>query len=310
MVGNIYEEKIFVMAKKIVKLTEGDLRNVIREVVTQTLKQTSEDNTQNLPHSDDLFNLDTFPMEVLDDSYVRYEGYNLRITHRHPLSGIYESKTFKDNIEEVKRIMISTYPLDAKQFVIDEGHNGMYAAILISVIENNIDVIEEAMHKLGFFRSKPTDEKLLCDRKGRKWIDLRFEPTPSNDLTDYVRENYKYVYHLAPSVFEGSIKDEGLTPSNNNPEYKYYEPRVFVIKGDADDKSIQDLARELYQQAKQKGYSNLTSLYSLFAIDLNKIDKNVHFYGDINEEEGLFITSPIKPQAITKISEINASKTI
>jgi len=76
--------------------------------------------------------------------------------------------------------MISTYPLDDKQFVIDKGHNGMYAAILISVIENNIDIIEEAMLKLDFFRSKPTDEKLLCDRKGRKWIDLRFAQRISN----------------------------------------------------------------------------------------------------------------------------------
>jgi len=92
------KKRYLLWQKKIVKLTEGDLRNVIREVVTQTLQQTSEDNTQNLPLSDDLFNLDMFPMEVLDDSYVRYEGYNLRITHRHPLSGIYESKTFKDNI--------------------------------------------------------------------------------------------------------------------------------------------------------------------------------------------------------------------
>lgn len=33
----------------------------------------------------DIFDLTEIPMEVLDKSYVRYEPYNLGITHRHPL---------------------------------------------------------------------------------------------------------------------------------------------------------------------------------------------------------------------------------
>ena len=128
---------------------------------------------------DDIFNLNSIPMEVLDKSYVRYEPYNLGITYRHPLRRISENVDFKGKVEKAKSIILSTYPISEEQFIIREGHNGMYAAILASLVENNVEVIESAMLKLGFFRSKPTDEKLLTDIKNRKWIDLRFEPFPT-----------------------------------------------------------------------------------------------------------------------------------
>lgn len=141
--------------------------------------------------TDDVFNLGNIPLEVLDKSYVRYEPYNLGITFRHPLRRIAESSDFKGKTEESRQIMLSTYPLNEEQFIIIEGHNGMYVAILASLIENNVEIIEKAMQKLGFFRSKPTVDKLLDDIKGRKWIELRFEPSPSNDLSDHKHNNNK-----------------------------------------------------------------------------------------------------------------------
>ena len=208
-------------------------------------------NLNTIPHSDDIFDLSNIDTQVLDKSYVRYEPYNLAITYRHPLRCISENTDFKGKIEEAKKIILSTYPLSEEQFIIKEGHNGMYAAILVSVIDNNIEVIENAMLKLGFFRSKPTDEKLLCDLKQRNWADLRFEPTPSNDLTDFVKENYKYVYHLAPSIFQNDIKHNGLNPSNNNPEFKYYEPRVYLIKGNASDTVMNLLMNYMNKRSKK-----------------------------------------------------------
>lgn len=292
------------MKKKTIRITESELKRIVENSITRVLKEQCED----YPHSDDIFDLDKIPIEDLDRGYVRYEPYNLSITYRHPLRGITENAEFKRKVIDAKRIILLTYPLTDKQFIISKGYNGMYAAILASLVENNVDVIEEAMAKLGFFRSRPTDEKLLVDRRGRKWIDLRFEPTPSNDLTNYVRKNYRYVYHLAPSIFEEGIKENGLIPSNKNSEFKYNEPRVYLMKGTAAQKSIQELVNELYQQAKQRGYSNLTPQYSLFVIDLSKIDNNVRFYGDINEKEGLFITSPILPNSFAKIEKITAKE--
>lgn len=293
------------MAKKIFRLTESKLRHIIKEVIREELTSNEQEQV-NLPHSSDIFNLDSIPMDILDNGYVRYHPYTLGIPYRHPLRKITEDVDYKQNIKEVKDVITSTFPISDKQFIIKEGHNGMYAAILASLVEDNVEIIEKAMNKLGYFRSNPTDERLLCDKKNRKWIDLRFEPIKSNDLTDYVRENYDYIYHLAPSIFESSIKSKGIIPSNNNSEFKYYEPRVYVMKGSVSTDAMQELVNELYQQAKGKGYENLSPKYSLFTISLDKIDDNVCFYGDINEAEGLFITSPISPQAIVKVDSIIA----
>ena len=193
------------MAKKVIRPTEGELSKIVSDVVKDEQME-RRSNSENYPSSDELFNLDNISMDVLDRGYVRYAPYNLGITYRHPLRRINEEIDYRKQIEDAKNVIISTYPLSQEQFIIREGHNGMYAAILASLVENNVEVIEKAMFKLGFFRSKPTDDKLLYDKKNRKWIDLRFEPIHSNDLTDYVRTNYKYAYHLAPKIFEESIK--------------------------------------------------------------------------------------------------------
>lgn len=139
----------------------------------------ANDTNNSFPRSNDIFDLDAIPMTVLDSGYVRYEPYNLGITYKHPLRRISEGIDYKKHIEKAKQVIFDTYPISEEQFVIKKGFNGMYAAILASFLENNIQIIEEAMKKLGYFRSKPADKNLLSDRKGRKWIDLRFEPITS-----------------------------------------------------------------------------------------------------------------------------------
>lgn len=169
------------MAKKVIRPTEGELSKIVSDVVKDEQME-RRSNSENYPSSDELFNLDNISMDVLDRGYVRYAPYNLGITYRHPLRRINEEIDYRKQIEDAKNVIISTYPLSQEQFIIREGHNGMYAAILASLVENNVEVIEKAMLKLGFFRSKPTDDKLLCDKKNRKWIDLRFEPTHAKNL--------------------------------------------------------------------------------------------------------------------------------
>ena len=51
----------------------------------------------------------------------------------------------------------------------------MNIALLVSLLENNVEVIEDAMRKLGFLRNKLADENILVDIKGREWVELRFE---------------------------------------------------------------------------------------------------------------------------------------
>ena len=121
-----------------------------------------------------VFNWGGIPLETLDKGYVRYEPYNLGITYRHPLRSAGGTE-HKGNCDEAKRIILSTYPMYDEQIQIVEGPDGTNMALLVSLLENNVEVIEDAMRKLGFLRNKLADENILVDIKGREWVELRFE---------------------------------------------------------------------------------------------------------------------------------------
>ena len=71
--------------------------------------------------------------------------------------------------------MVATFELDDKEFVVKNGCNGLYTAILIPIKDRNQEIIEISMKKLHFFRCQPIDSEVLIDRKNRKWEVARFE---------------------------------------------------------------------------------------------------------------------------------------
>lgn len=267
-----------------------------------------EHSINNYNTKDDIFDLDKIPMYILDKGWKRYNPYLLKIDHRHPLSTriVCEGTDYLERITKVKEIILSTFPISEEQFEIINGNNGLYAALLIALTDNNIDIIEESMEKLGFFRSKPTDKKLLIDRKNRKWIDIRFEPSKPDDITEIIRKESDIVYHIAPIVFKENILSNGLFTSNENPEYRYSEPRIFFAKGTSTKDDLQGLVNSLYDQAIEKEIPNLTNIYGLFSINLLKLDKTIRFYYDINEPRGIYTTANIPPLAISFLHTIKA----
>ena len=68
------------MAKKFVKTTESQLHNLISEAVEEYLSD------KTYASSDDIFNLNEIPMEILDKGWVRYHPYLFNINHRNPLT--------------------------------------------------------------------------------------------------------------------------------------------------------------------------------------------------------------------------------
>lgn len=259
-------------------------------------------------NSDDIFNLDSIPMEVLDNAWKRYHPFLFSIDHRHPLSNnlLEEGTDYRKQLEFIKDVITNTFPIPQENFVIKEGNHGLFAAILIALTDDNLDVIEDAMEKKRFFRSQPTDEKLLTDRKKRKWLDVRFEPMDPDDVTEDIHRLYGYLYHLAPSKFEKEIKDNGLLVSNRNSEFRYSEERVFFMEGDVSDKDIQALVNTLYAQSLKKNIEGLTPSYTLFKFDLNKLESNFRFFYDINEPKGIYTKSNVPPSAIVEMKTIIA----
>ncbi|MBO7561656.1 MAG: hypothetical protein J6T04_02070 [Bacteroidales bacterium] len=294
------------MRKRTIRLTQENLKDIVEETVKRVLPLINHQ-----PSKDDIFDLDSIPMDILDNGWQRYHPYLFTIDHRNPLANrvVEESTDYKKQILLVKEAIVKTFPIDETQFVIKEGSHGLYAAILVALTDDNVDIIEQAMEDKGFFRSQPTDEKLLLDRKNRTWIDVRFEPKEPDDVTQEVHRKYSILYHLTPSVFEDNVKKDGLKVSNNNPNYRYSESRVFLSEGDVTDEDIQQLVNTLYAQAQDRHINGLTPEYSLFAFDLSKMGNDFRFFYDINEPKGLYTKIPIPPTYIVQVKHISAEST-
>jgi len=125
---------------------------------------------------DDVFDLDKFLMPVLDKWWKRYNPYLLMYDHRHPLNSCYfvEGADPFEQIMRVKNIILSTFEIDEELFKVVKSPNGLIAAILVPIEDNNVEVIEESMEHLHFRRIKSADENIIADDKNRKWISLRF----------------------------------------------------------------------------------------------------------------------------------------
>lgn len=145
----------------------------------------AEDNKNGLlrnehPHSDDTFDLSNIPLEKLDSLWLPLDGFNLGLPHRHALRLVGKSAC-KGDAAKAQKVITSTYHIASSLFVIKEGNKGMCAAILMSENTDNINVVVDAMQKLGFCRVIPTDDQLLEDSKQRRYIHLRFEPAPTTE---------------------------------------------------------------------------------------------------------------------------------
>lgn len=291
------------MAKRVIRLTENEFRNYIKESVNNILDEMVR------PSSDDIFDLNQMPIEILDKGWQRYHPYLLTINHRNPLANrVVEEKTdYKKQIMLVREAILNTFPIDPTQFVIKEGSHGLFAAILMALTDDNVDVIEQAMENKGFFRSQPTNEQLLYDRKNRPWIDVRFEPKDPDDVTEEVHRKYNVLFHLTPTIFEKSIIQNGLKVSNNNPNYRYSESRVFLSEGDSSIEDIQQLVNTLFAQAQKRNIPNILPNYTLFTFDLKQMKNDIRFYYDINEPKGLYTKVSISPNFIINIQHITAN---
>ena len=123
----------------------------------------------------DIFDIVNIPTEKLNKSYVRYEPYNLCISHRHPLrrSGIFEGMGLIDKFEGAKLVILQIYPISEQQFKFIVSNDESYIALLVSAVENNVEVIESAMQIMGFERLD-TLAKILTDNSNRQWIEVRY----------------------------------------------------------------------------------------------------------------------------------------
>lgn len=94
-----------------------------------------------------------------------------------------------------------------------------------------------------------------------------------------------------PSELEASVEKHGIPAP------------ISIIKGDATMEEIQEFADH---QSRHTHRQPLASEYTLYAIDLSKTDRTIRFHGNIHAPKPLRTTTPIPPNALTKIKSVGA----
>ena len=87
------------MKRKIIQLTQDNLKDIVEETVKKVLPLMN-----NHPSKDDIFDLNSIPMDILDNGWKRYHPYLFTIDHRNPLANrvVAESTNYKKQILLVK----------------------------------------------------------------------------------------------------------------------------------------------------------------------------------------------------------------
>ena len=261
------------------------------------------------PSYDDIFDLRRIPKDILERNYVSYAAYivnagcDSRLVRLEDGSFLGEPSGYKADAEEAKRDITKVFPIDdIYQFQIVESYHKISVALLIASFKENEEIIIESMAQHNFFLSQKAKNTLSLD--GKTWFSLRFEPIEQEDITETVRKENNVLYHISPVLNEQSILENGLRAFNNNPVYKYPNPRLYLIEQRASKKDITRLAKDLFRQAVQKKIENLSPKYTLFSIDLKKVPEYTRFFYDVNEEFGLFCHIGISNKALSVIDHI------
>ena len=95
------------MSKKVVRLTESDLREIVAESIKTLLPETTAKS------SDGIFDLNEIPMDILDKGWTRYHPYLYTIDHENPLAN-----RFIEEATDLRKAIMDTVPIGEEQFKI------------------------------------------------------------------------------------------------------------------------------------------------------------------------------------------------
>jgi len=164
------------------------------------------------------------------------------------------------------------------------------------------------MNAFGYFKSDIIKEDIINDIK---WIAIQFEPKFQDVINYKIIHNHKYLYHLSPTKYENKILKNGLIPKSKNDKFNY-PYRVYLLM----DKNETFNINKTYLISVAKMLLNSrTSLitnqyindneYTIYQIDISKLNKNINFYYDANLYPlSIFTVDNINPNAIQIIDRI------
>ena len=283
------------MKKKIVKLTEQELHNIIKETVQVILKDKTIKTDFNI-NSIDISKID---IELLKQAYIDLRLVPSITAYGDILSDKLNIKESFGDIQPPDTIVnriIQKYNIPPQLVIKREAFNKVYIYIITAIIGENDKIIEDDMKKMGYFLGHKGDVQEI---QGMSFQVLQFEPYSQiqNDETFNVKNRYKHLYHWTPEYYLNDILQKGLIPNHQNKMFNYPH-RIYLMKGDSNLYEMKNLGQQLcFVNTDQRNNGK----YILLKINLCDIDDSVHFYYDSNSEIGVYTEQEIPSNAINVI---------
>ena len=285
------------MAKKVIRLTESEFRNLLEDNVRNVLTKMTND----ISLSSEGIDISQIDIETLRQAYR-----DLRLT---PVPVTYDDDlTFPALLKEaygdilppdsVVNKIIQKYKLDAQLVNKVEANHKISIYIIVAQIGNNVELIKADMEKMGYFLGHTGK---VFNIEGMKFVELQFEPycQMQDDETENIKAQYDKLYHWTPEYHLQDIMSYGLAPSHKNRVFNY-PPRTYLMKGDCDDNEMIGLGQKLCLYNKNP---NNNGSYILLAINIKDIDDNIRFYFDPNSAIGIYTEQLIPNDKIQQVSK-------
>jgi len=145
----------------------------------------------------------------------------------------------------------------------------------------------EAMSLCGYYES---DRKKIGEIGGVEYVNINFEKRHQDNVSEKIKGEYKYLYHITLKEKEDKIRRIGLVPKAYNKRSNHPE-RVYLIPSNS---PIPYLMFHFYQVGKML-YPDKNS-FIVCGIETKDLDCEFHF--DPNMESAVYITENISPQIL------------
>lgn len=209
------------MRKKIIKLTENELKDVIKGAVDKIL----------LHNISETISYDNPLSLYLSGKCILDEG--LIMTHRP---------------EVVKKHFCSYLGVPESWFHIIKNNDVPFIVIDIPDCEENQAIVDKALDFYGYFRSAQT---YLQWKEG--WIRLQYEPKNQEKTLKMMYA----LYHLTPRKNLAKILQQGLCPKHKNKNFDFPE-RIYLFSEDAPMKYIENMKTMFSNASGEDDYTLLT----------------------------------------------------
>ena len=280
--------------KRTIRLTEEQLKQVVKGSVVMVLESVSEE---------PLRIEDYFDLNAISEKDIRSIATDIRVYLGHD----YGSDLTDEGELIIKEGASATMPigqlrkelkgLGFKQWQIKSEivANKVRIVILYADIALNTNIIINKMLSCGWTKARISSPMLY---RGTQIRVMDFDPKEQKSLTKEARK-YDYLYHWTPYHNLSSITTNGIEPRSEN-DFLSYLSKAHLLKGDIPKREASKIGWLLFNANKTLRDGH----YALLRVTMANVPNDIEFYGDPRYQYGFFTKETIPPSAIELFGEI------